>query len=163
MSEENLNQPESVEPAIASQAESLPEGFQADKAGEQAPPPEISNPNGQAAPTVSPPALTPQPEASQPTQALPQPASAPSMGLGQANVGFVRQLLAMAKEKIQFRKRRKLEKIIALISQRGKIVNNDVQKLLRVSDATATRYLSQLVKEGRLKRVGKDGGSVYIP
>lgn len=68
--------------------------------------------------------------------------------------GAITALLMKAKEKIQFRKRAKLEKIMALAQGREKITNDDAQKLLRVSDATATRYLSELVKQGRLRRVG---------
>ena len=34
------------------------------------------------------------------------------------------------------------------------IKNDDVEKLLRVSDSTAQRYLGQLVREGKLRRVG---------
>jgi len=82
--------------------------------------------------------------------------------------GTIRNLLLKAKEMIQFRKRKKLEKILGLARQKtaagaeqGKITNNDVQKLLRVSDATATRYLSQLVKEGKLKPISRRGGAFY--
>jgi Fic family protein len=32
-----------------------------------------------------------------------------------------------------------------------------VEKLLHVSDATATRYLETLEKEGKIKQVGKTG------
>lgn len=62
---------------------------------------------------------------------------------------------AAAQQKIQANKRTKLEKIVAFAQKKRAITNDDVEKLLRVSDATATRYLSQLVREGRLKRVGK--------
>ncbi|MDD5032156.1 MAG: winged helix-turn-helix transcriptional regulator [Patescibacteria group bacterium] len=70
-------------------------------------------------------------------------------------------LLARAREMIQFRKRKKLEKILELARGKGKITNNDIQKLLRVSDATATRYLSQLVKEGKLTRFGPANNPFY--
>lgn len=60
-------------------------------------------------------------------------------------------LLSVALEKIQFNKRKKLDKILALAAKRRSIKNDDVEKLLRVSDSTATRYLKQLVQEGKLK------------
>ena len=42
------------------------------------------------------------------------------------------------------------------------VTNDEVEKLLHVSDATATRYLSALEKEGRIRQVGKTGhGVVY--
>ncbi|MFH1909864.1 MAG: hypothetical protein ABIJ72_01595 [bacterium] len=53
----------------------------------------------------------------------------------------------------------KLKKFIA--SSSGKIANDDVEKLLEVSDATAERYLNELEKEGLIKQVGKTGHSVY--
>lgn len=42
-----------------------------------------------------------------------------------------------------------------------KITNNDVEKLLGVSDATATRYLNELEKEQKIKQIGETGQSVY--
>lgn len=72
-------------------------------------------------------------------------------------------LLANAREKFQTRKRKKLERIVALANARKTITNNDVEKLLRVSDATATRYLAQLVRTGRLRRVGHPARSHYEP
>ena len=57
-------------------------------------------------------------------------------------------------EKRRAKKREGLEKIIALAAHKGSIKNNDVELLLHVSDATATRYLEELVKVGRLERVG---------
>lgn len=53
----------------------------------------------------------------------------------------------------------KLKNFIANCS--GKITNNQVEKLLGVSDATAERYLEQLEKEGLIKQVGKEGKFVY--
>ncbi len=75
----------------------------------------------------------------------------------------VRSLLAKAMAKIQFKKTAKLEKLMVLAKERGQITNDDAQKLLRVSDATATRYLGALVKAGRLKRVGNPSHSSYQP
>jgi hypothetical protein len=74
-----------------------------------------------------------------------------------------RSLLTKALGALQVGKRKKLEKVLALAQQKRTITNDDVQKLLRVSDATATRYLSQLVKEGRLKRVGSAENARYEP
>lgn len=76
---------------------------------------------------------------------------------------MVKRLLIRAREKIQFRKRAKLEKIVAKAREKGSIANDDVEKLLRVSDATATRYLAELVKSGRLHAVGRTSGRRYTP
>ncbi len=43
----------------------------------------------------------------------------------------------------------------------GRVTNNDIEKLLGVSDATATRYLEELEREGKVKQVGTEGRSVY--
>lgn len=64
---------------------------------------------------------------------------------------------------VQAKKRARLEKIVALAVDMRVISNDDVEKLLKVSDATATRYLSELVKSGRLKRSGPIHHERYEP
>jgi len=46
------------------------------------------------------------------------------------------------------------------LNSKNKITNDEVEKLLHVSDATATRYLSALEKENKIKQVGKTGTGV---
>ena len=70
---------------------------------------------------------------------------------------FALSLLAQAREKLQFRKRKKLDRILVEITKKGKITNDEVEKLLHISDKTAERYLSQLVKEQKIKTNGKKG------
>jgi len=55
---------------------------------------------------------------------------------------------------VQSRKHDRLEKIMEMAKEKRVVVNDDVEKLLKVSNATATRYLNELVKTGRLKRFG---------
>jgi len=50
---------------------------------------------------------------------------------------------------------------LELAKKKGEITNDDVEKLLHVSDDTATRYLFQLVKEGKLLRVGRPKKAKY--
>lgn len=69
-------------------------------------------------------------------------------------------LLATARSIFQFRKRKRLEKIMTVLTTKSQITNDQVEKLLHVSDATATRYLSQLEREGRIKQTGKVGKAV---
>jgi putative ABC transport system ATP-binding protein len=52
-------------------------------------------------------------------------------------------------------------KVLAILQERGRIMNNDVENLLGISDATATRYLEELCKEGKLIREGKFGKGVF--
>lgn len=47
--------------------------------------------------------------------------------------------------------------------EKGSIGNDEAQALLRVSDATATRYLAELVKTGRLRATGRTSGRRYQP
>ncbi len=78
----------------------------------------------------------------------------------QSKISLARQLLILARNAIQFRKRKKLDKVMALFLKHSKITNDEVEKFLHVSDATATRYLSELEKENKIKQSGKTGKSV---
>ena len=73
---------------------------------------------------------------------------------------LARQLLITARNAIQFRRRKKLDRVMSLFLQQSKITNDEVEKFLHVSDATATRYLSILEKENKIKQVGKTGKGV---
>lgn len=59
------------------------------------------------------------------------------------------------------KKRENLEKVIQLTREKGEISNNDVQFALKVSDATATRYLEELEKQGKLVQTGSGKGTIY--
>ena len=58
---------------------------------------------------------------------------------------------AAKKQKIE----QHLEKILVEAKKKKTITYRDVVKLLRISDATASRYLKMLVARGQLKREGK--------
>lgn len=59
-------------------------------------------------------------------------------------------------------KRKKgLEKIMSLVERKGRVTNEMVERLLKVSDATATSYLAELLREGRLKTEGAKKRPVY--
>ena len=53
------------------------------------------------------------------------------------------------------------EKILEFLHENEKVVNNDIEKLLGVSDATATRYLDELEKENLIVQIGTTGNAVY--
>jgi hypothetical protein len=99
------------------------------------------------------PAETPAPAEVPPAQATP-PVAAPAPIVG---------LLERARAAIFGRKQKKLAKILDLAKTKGKITNDEVQKLLRCSDKTAERYLNSLVGEGKLKRVGSTKSTGYTP
>ena len=111
----------------------------------------------EAAPVDGP--LPPEPEPIAPTPA-PEPPQAASAPVAPAPMHPARDLLVKARATIQDRKHKKLEKILEALTAKGKITNDEVEKLLHVSDATATRYLSALEKEGKIQQVGKTGKAV---
>lgn len=57
----------------------------------------------------------------------------------------------------QSEKQGRKEKILAMIREKGSTTNNDVEKLLSVSDASATNYLQELEREGKIEQVGERG------
>lgn len=59
------------------------------------------------------------------------------------------------------KKAERKELILGFVREKGKITNDEAQKLLGVSDSTATEYLNELEKENALKQVGDTGRSVY--
>ncbi|MDP4001734.1 MAG: hypothetical protein Q8P69_01670 [bacterium] len=114
------------------------------------------------------PVLPPEPVI--PPTPAPEPVITPAPVPVSAPVSL-KSFLGKAMEKIQFRKRAKLAKIVKMVQEKRSfeqaqdksITNDDVQKFLRVSDATATRYLSELVRQGKLRRVGTTSGTRYEP
>jgi len=68
--------------------------------------------------------------------------------------------LKLANEARQEKKRKQIDAILDLFAKQANLTNDEVEKLLHVSDATATRYLETLEKEGKIKQVGKTGKGV---
>lgn len=65
-------------------------------------------------------------------------------------------LVGQAKKKAENK-----EKILEFMRENKRVANNDIEKLLGVSDATATRYLDELEKEGKITQHGKIGHAVF--
>ncbi len=124
--------------------------------------PETSQPNQTQTPLASEPIqpISSQPASSAPAPLTPQAPQAQSPAQ-QDQTGFIRALLAKAQAKIQFNKQKKLDKIILFAQKKKIIANEDIQLLLHVSSATATRYLVKLVQQGRLARVGNPRDAKY--
>ncbi|MBP6931559.1 MAG: hypothetical protein KBD48_03965 [Candidatus Pacebacteria bacterium] len=78
-----------------------------------------------------------------------------------SSINPIRELLNKARNAIQSRKRKKLDRILNMFTNKSKITNDEVEKFLHISDATATRYLEILEKENKIKQVGKTGKGVY--
>jgi predicted HTH transcriptional regulator len=59
-------------------------------------------------------------------------------------------------------KKERVERLMAMLQEKGEVTNNDVEQLLGVSDATATRYLSELEARGYAEQIPETGrGVVY--
>jgi hypothetical protein len=69
----------------------------------------------------------------------------------------IRELFTKAQLAIQNRKRKKIDRVMTLFAKQTKITNNEVEKFLHVSDSTATRYLTTLEKEGKVRQNAKKG------
>lgn len=54
-------------------------------------------------------------------------------------------------------RRENLEKVVEMAREKGEIANDDVEKELGVSDATAQRYLQELESQGKLVQIGTRG------
>lgn len=65
--------------------------------------------------------------------------------------------------RVQFLERKavKLQKILDFTAKHGRVTNDQVEKILHVSDRTATRYLQELAKAGKLQENGKTSSIYY--
>lgn len=70
-------------------------------------------------------------------------------------------LRAEGAEVVQARIERRKDKIITQAKVAGRITNDGVEELFCISDATASRYLGQLVAENKLIKFGTTGKGVY--
>lgn len=69
--------------------------------------------------------------------------------------------LEEARKTISERKEQRKQIILKEIEKKRRITNNEVEKLLGVSDATATRYLDELEAKGKIKQIGVKKGAYY--
>ena len=93
-----------------------------------------------------------------PTQA--EPVVTPTPPTQNLARDLAKDLLGKARSAIQSRKRVKLDHLMTLFAKRTNITNDEVEKFLHVSDATATRCLEIVEKENKIKQVGKTGKNV---
>lgn len=62
----------------------------------------------------------------------------------------------------QYKKEESKDKILELLKTKESIKNDDVEKLLGVSDSTATRYLDELEAEDKITAKGDGKGTYYV-
>jgi hypothetical protein len=137
-------------------------------------PPAQAAPQPEPAPTSQTQQGTPQPEPTPESTRTPLDANSQ----GRSGDGLVESVPAQAQEiatpprnilmllltkahlVTQLRKQKKLIKVMGLFATKKSITNDDVEKLLHVSDATALRYLTHLKKENKIVQIGKTGQGV---
>lgn len=73
---------------------------------------------------------------------------------------FGRQRGGLISEQAKQKERNK-KRILEFLRASEKASNNDIENLLGVSDASATRYLHELELEGKVRQIGETGQSVY--
>ena len=56
--------------------------------------------------------------------------------------------------------REQLDKIMEYLNSHDQVTNDEVEKMLGVSNTSAERYLDELEKQGKLRQVGRVGRSV---
>lgn len=71
------------------------------------------------------------------------------------------EILQHARAAVQERTEKRLEKILQATQRAGQITNDGVEELFCISDRTASAYLSQLTKSGRLQRHGSGRSTYY--
>jgi len=166
MPPETTATPDTPQPAVESPnpAVETPASEPVPSTSEPAPTPTEPVPTPETAQSPTPTAQIPpnEPLLPEPDPIEPDPEPPSAAASTPASTHHLRDFLTRARTATQDRKRKKRDKIMAALNTKNKITNDEVEKLLHVSDATATRYLSALEKEGRIKQVGKTGhGVVY--
>ncbi len=149
-------------PSISEPTPAPAEPAPALETGPQGPLPVSKTDDRQETQVAQPPPPTAQIPPNEPIALEPEPIQPPSAAapVQSGILHSAREFLGKARIAIQDRKRKKRDKIMQLLTTKSKITNDEVEKLLHVSDATATRYLSALEKENKIKQVGKTGHSV---
>lgn len=70
---------------------------------------------------------------------------------------------ARGNKAVQERIQKRLERIMVAATEAGRITNDDVEDMFCIGDRTASRYLRQLVADGRLERQGEGRSTYYRP
>jgi len=58
-------------------------------------------------------------------------------------------------------KKENKDEVLKIFQKNKKVTNNDIEKILKVSDSTAERYLNELEKKGKVAQHRQIGRSVF--
>jgi len=152
--------PDAPQADVSAPADDAPETVDPAPAAEPDPAP-IPDPEPVSVPSSTAPA-PPDPIPPAAPQA-PQPAAPPFDPHSAGEIGFLRTVLGpRAWAAHRARRQAKLERLMAMAHAKGRPIDRtDVRLLLDVSAPTATRYLSALVRQGRLVRRHTQDDNVY--
>mgnify|MGYP001608619249 FL=1 len=67
----------------------------------------------------------------------------------------------LANEARTQKKKDNLDKILVFVREKKIVTNDDIRDFLRISQSTASNYLTELANSGKLKRQGEHGGTKY--
>lgn len=157
-------EPSKPSPSVASGEEGAPQS--APVASEPAIAPNEAPPT--AAVEEPKPTEVPSTPAPEPIPAVPSVAS--SEGRGEEDYkpqrpprSFMMKLVEIGHAARHARYRKRLDRLMTIFDKEKKdsIENDDVEKFLHVCDKTASTYLTQLVKEGKLRREGASSATKY--
>lgn len=59
------------------------------------------------------------------------------------------------------KKKDNLDKILVFVREKKIVTNDDIRDFLRISQSTASNYLTEMANNGKLKRQGERGGTKY--
>lgn len=152
MEQESQNQTgaENTPPETPSPSSTSPAQISSDEQKEDAPPPVEATQNPDPKPsaasdTTLTPAIPPEP-----------PAISPQV----QNRTFLESRI-LANLKRSQKKAKHIAQIEEFAAQKGKITNGAVRDLLRISQSSASNYLKELHKTGRLQKFGRGRASYY--
>lgn len=78
------------------------------------------------------------------------------------NMKNFKEIGKIGRETILLRKQKRLDKIMTLFLDKKHIVLSDVEKFLRVTEKTASRYIGELKKQNKIKKSGKDDRGAFL-
>lgn len=73
----------------------------------------------------------------------------------------MKKLQKKSKEALSKRTEAREKLILAYAKHKGKITNNEVERMFCVSNSTAENYLDKIEKAGKLKQIGEHGRGVH--
>ncbi|MBC7074134.1 MarR family transcriptional regulator [Candidatus Parcubacteria bacterium] len=151
---------EGVEQPIEEEKASEPDVFKEQESQAPIQEAEETTPLSPKEPEEEKPVETPTEETKIPETPSEPPSQLETQPIAQSPSFDFRILARQAKER---KREKRLQKLLEFARKKGKITNDEIEKFLHVSDATATRYAKELVRRGLLKKSGKTKSTYYEP